>query len=173
MLQISKKLGENIKRIRLRRKMSQGDICRAIGMDRSYMSAIEGGKVNVTLAILEKLAKALDVSVDELLKHKMFILIYKFPLPKIKLGSYLKIDKKADAIYREHGLVPAFKIPYLYRKLDAKNVEVLLFSCYKSKSEYKKRIKLIDKDPRIIKLFNQVLKTVPRRKIKTFEYETL
>jgi transcriptional regulator with XRE-family HTH domain len=68
MAQISKKLGENIKRIRLRRKMSQGDICRAIDMDRSYMSAIEGGKVNVTLVVLEKLAKALDVSVDELLK---------------------------------------------------------------------------------------------------------
>ena len=32
------------------------------------MSTIGGGKVNVTLAILEKLAKALDVSVDELLK---------------------------------------------------------------------------------------------------------
>lgn len=32
------------------------------------MGAIEGGKVNITLAILEKLANALDVSVDELLK---------------------------------------------------------------------------------------------------------
>ena len=68
MAQISKQLGQNIKRIRLRRKMSQGDICRAIEMDRSYMSAIEGGKVNVTIAIVEKLARALDVSVDELLK---------------------------------------------------------------------------------------------------------
>jgi len=68
MSQTSEKLGENIKRIRLRRKMSQGDICRSIEMDRSYMSAIEGGKVNVTLVVLEKLAKALDVSVNELLK---------------------------------------------------------------------------------------------------------
>jgi transcriptional regulator with XRE-family HTH domain len=68
MSQTSKTLGQNIKRIRLRRKMSQGDICRAIEMDRSYMSAIEGGKVNVTLTILEKLARALNVSVDELLK---------------------------------------------------------------------------------------------------------
>ena len=66
--QFSKTLGKNIKQIRLRRKMSQGDICRAIDMDRSYMSAIEGGKVNVTIAIVEKLARALDVSVDELLK---------------------------------------------------------------------------------------------------------
>lgn len=68
MPQISKKLGQNIKRIRLNHKMSQGDICRAIDMDRSYMSAIESGKKNVTIAVLEKLASALDVSVYELLK---------------------------------------------------------------------------------------------------------
>lgn len=68
MAQISKQLGKNIKLIRLRRKMSQGDICRAIDMDRSYMSAIEGGKKNVTIAVVEKIARALDVSVDELLK---------------------------------------------------------------------------------------------------------
>lgn len=83
------------------------------------------------------------------------------------------IDKKADAVYREYGLIPVLEIVRLFRKLDAKNVEVLLISCYKSKSEYKKRIKQVDNDPRIIKLFNQVLKMVTRRKIKTFEYETL
>lgn len=68
MAQISKKLGQNIKRIRLKKRMSQGDVCRAIEMDRSYMSAIESGKKNITIAVLEKLANALDVSVDELLK---------------------------------------------------------------------------------------------------------
>jgi len=68
MSQISKKLGQNIKRIRVRRKMSQGDICRKLDMDRSYMSAIEGGKKNITIQQLEKLAQALDVSVDKLLK---------------------------------------------------------------------------------------------------------
>jgi len=68
MANISKKLGQNIKHIRLRRKMTQGDICRKLNMDRSYMSAIEGGKKNITIAKLEELADALDVSVDELLK---------------------------------------------------------------------------------------------------------
>jgi len=68
MAQISKKLGQNIKQIRLRRKMSQGDICRKLDMDRSYMSAIENGKKNITIQQLERLAQALDVSVDKLLK---------------------------------------------------------------------------------------------------------
>jgi transcriptional regulator with XRE-family HTH domain len=65
---ISKRLGDNIKKIRTRKGMSQGDICRALDMDRGYMSAIENGKKNITIAQLERLAQALDVSVDKLLK---------------------------------------------------------------------------------------------------------
>ncbi len=68
MAQISKKLGQNIKLIRLHRKMSQGDICRKLDMDRSYMSAIENGKKNITIQQLERLAQALGVSVDKLLR---------------------------------------------------------------------------------------------------------
>ena len=68
MSQISKKLGVNIKKIRIQKKMSQGDICRKLGMDRSYMSAIEGGKKNITIAVLAKLANALNVSVSNLVK---------------------------------------------------------------------------------------------------------
>jgi transcriptional regulator with XRE-family HTH domain len=48
--------------------MSQGDICRKLNMDRSYMSAIEGGKKNITIAVVERLASALGVGVSELLK---------------------------------------------------------------------------------------------------------
>ena len=65
---ISKRLGDNIKKIRTRKGMSQGDICRALDMDRSYMSAIENGKKNITISQLERLAQALGVSVDKLLK---------------------------------------------------------------------------------------------------------
>ena len=68
MAHISKKLGQNIKKIRISKVMSQGDICRALDMDRSYMSAIENGKKNITISQLERLAKALGVSVDKLLK---------------------------------------------------------------------------------------------------------
>lgn len=48
--------------------MSQGDICRKLDMDRSYMSAIENGKKNITIQQLERLAQALDIAVDKLLK---------------------------------------------------------------------------------------------------------
>ncbi|OIO32423.1 MAG: DNA-binding protein [Candidatus Yonathbacteria bacterium CG_4_10_14_3_um_filter_47_65] len=65
---ISQRLGENIKKIRMRKRMSQGDICRALDMDRGYMSAIENGKKNITIQQLERLAQALGVSADKLVK---------------------------------------------------------------------------------------------------------
>jgi len=65
---ISKKLGENIKKIRIKKKMSQGAISRLLEVDKGYISNIENGKKNPTLATVEKLAAALGVSADELLK---------------------------------------------------------------------------------------------------------
>ena len=65
---ISAKLGQNMKRIRAKKKMSQGDIARALEVDRGYISNIENGKKNPTIATIQKLANALSVSADELLK---------------------------------------------------------------------------------------------------------
>ena len=57
-----------MKKIRARKHMSQGDICRELGVDRAYISTIESGKQNPTLSTVERIAKALGVSIDELLK---------------------------------------------------------------------------------------------------------
>ena len=65
---ISKKLGANIKRIRTKKGMSQGDICRALDLDRGYVSSLENGKRNPTLAMIERVAGALGVTSYELLK---------------------------------------------------------------------------------------------------------
>lgn len=66
--QISVKLGDNIRRIRTKKKMSQGDIARALDVDRGYISNVENGKKNPTLITIKKLADALGISADELLK---------------------------------------------------------------------------------------------------------
>ena len=65
---ISEQLGKNMKRIRAQKGMSQGDIARALEVDRGYISNIENGKKNPTIATIQKLANALGVSADELLK---------------------------------------------------------------------------------------------------------
>ncbi|MBI2609589.1 helix-turn-helix transcriptional regulator [Candidatus Giovannonibacteria bacterium] len=65
---ISAQFGNNMKRIRAKKKMSQGDIARALDVDRGYISNIENGKKNPTLATVAKIANALGVSANELLK---------------------------------------------------------------------------------------------------------
>lgn len=64
----SARLGKNLKRIRTTKGITQGDIVRSLGVSRSFISNIENGKTNPTLATIAKLAEAVGVSVDELLK---------------------------------------------------------------------------------------------------------
>ena len=64
----AKKLGDNIRRIRLAKDMTQGDLCRKLGLDRAYMSNVESGKKNPTLSTIEKIAKALAVKAKDLLE---------------------------------------------------------------------------------------------------------
>ncbi len=60
------KFGQNMKRIREAKKMSQGDIYRATKIERAYISNLEAGKQNPTLETMEKIAKALGVNVEQL-----------------------------------------------------------------------------------------------------------
>ena len=64
----SAKLGSNLKRIRTKKGISQGDIGRELKVSRGFVSTIENGKTNPTLATISKIAKALGVSTNELLK---------------------------------------------------------------------------------------------------------
>jgi len=68
MQEISRKLGENLKKVRTKKKLSQGALARFLEVDKGYISSIESGKRNPTLATIQKLANALGVSADELLK---------------------------------------------------------------------------------------------------------
>ena len=61
------KLGKNLKRIRTEKDISQGDIARALNVGRSFITNIENGKTNPTLATIAKIAKALGVPVKNLI----------------------------------------------------------------------------------------------------------
>ncbi|OGZ17184.1 MAG: DNA-binding protein [Candidatus Lloydbacteria bacterium RIFOXYC12_FULL_46_25] len=63
----AKRLGKNIRRIHLEKGMAQGDLCRVLNLNRAYMSNMESSKKNPTLATIERLAGALEVTSDRLL----------------------------------------------------------------------------------------------------------
>lgn len=64
----SEKLGNNIKRIRTAKGISQGNIARSLEVSRGFIRNIENGKTNPTLATITRLAKAVGVSVDKMLQ---------------------------------------------------------------------------------------------------------
>ena len=64
----SSRLGKNLKRIRKAKGITQGDIVRKLGLGRGFVSNIENGKANPTLSTITKIAKAIGVSVGELMK---------------------------------------------------------------------------------------------------------
>lgn len=61
------KLGNRIKSLRQNMGISQEDFALKIGMDRTYYSAIENGKHNITIKNLYKIANGLKITISELL----------------------------------------------------------------------------------------------------------
>jgi len=60
-------LGDRIQTLRKDRGLSQQDLARDAGLDRSYISAVEHGKQNVSFATLKGISDALGVPVTELI----------------------------------------------------------------------------------------------------------
>ena len=63
---LARRFGALIRRLRLERGYSQemlGEVCR---IDRTYVGMIERGEVNVTLAMVTKLARGLGLSLVDL-----------------------------------------------------------------------------------------------------------
>jgi ribosome-binding protein aMBF1 (putative translation factor) len=55
-------VGKNIQKIRESKGISQQELAAKCNFEKSNMSRLEAGRVNPTLSTLEKVAKALDVS---------------------------------------------------------------------------------------------------------------
>jgi len=65
---ISTKFGKKVKEIRLSKDMSQADLAKVLGVHVTYISGIERGLRNMSLKNIEKLAKALKIPIEELIK---------------------------------------------------------------------------------------------------------
>jgi len=68
MANISVTFGKRVKEIRLQKYMSQADLAKVLGLHPTYISGIERGVRNMALKNIEKLAKALNVPISELIK---------------------------------------------------------------------------------------------------------
>ena len=66
-----KRLAMNAKTLRRQRGLNQTELAKRVGVTQAYIAMLEkGDKVNPTLVLLTKLAKALKVSVAELVEER-------------------------------------------------------------------------------------------------------
>ena len=65
-------VGQQIKMIRKRKRLSQSDLAFLVGMDRQYLYKIETAKVTPNIGTIAALAFALNVSLSELFQDISF-----------------------------------------------------------------------------------------------------
>ena len=59
--------GNRVKELRLKKAISQEKLAELADLDRTYIPGIEAGKRNVSLEVINKIAKAFLITVSELL----------------------------------------------------------------------------------------------------------
>jgi transcriptional regulator with XRE-family HTH domain len=69
MQEVHKKLGKRIAELRKKKGFSQESFAHECGFHRSYMGALERGEKNITLAMVNKVAKTLKISLSELFRN--------------------------------------------------------------------------------------------------------
>lgn len=67
-MDVKKKFGQKLKSIRLSKKISQEKLALEADLDRTYIPSIEKGDRNVSLEVIYKLAKALEIEVGDFFK---------------------------------------------------------------------------------------------------------
>ena len=63
------KFGNRLKELRLQAGLSQEKFALKIEMDRTYYSAVENGKHNISLINIEKIANGLNISVASIFEN--------------------------------------------------------------------------------------------------------
>ena len=63
------KFGEKVREERLKQGLSQEELAAKAGVHRTYIGMIERAEKNITLANIEKIAKALNLPMEDLIKQ--------------------------------------------------------------------------------------------------------
>jgi transcriptional regulator with XRE-family HTH domain len=71
-MDIKLKVGQRIRELRKQLELSQEALANEAEVDRTYVTDVENGRRNVSLEILERLIRALNVSFSEFFNSKDF-----------------------------------------------------------------------------------------------------
>jgi transcriptional regulator with XRE-family HTH domain len=57
------RVGRNVQRLRRERELTQEDLSHRANVHQTFLSGLENGKRNVSIVVLERIAKALNVNI--------------------------------------------------------------------------------------------------------------
>jgi len=69
---IKEKIGKRLRNLRTAKGLSQEKFAFDCGLDRTYIASIEQGRRNVSIANIEKIAKAFNLSVNDFFNSDLF-----------------------------------------------------------------------------------------------------
>ena len=103
-------IGRRLAHARLRRGLSQGTVARLAGLDPSYISRIETGKVDPTWHTLNRVARALQTSMVEIAAESPVSEAARGPCPITTLGDCLmdrvRSESTVDRSLRDDTFTP-------------------------------------------------------------------
>lgn len=67
-MDIKKKFGKKVKLLRIEKGWSQEKLALTADLDRTYVPGIEAGRRNVSIVVIEKIANALNIEIQVLMK---------------------------------------------------------------------------------------------------------
>ncbi len=66
------KLGNRIRELRESKGISQKDFSYSADLDRSYIASVENGQRNISIVNIEKISKALEISLKDFFDNEKF-----------------------------------------------------------------------------------------------------
>jgi len=69
---VTQRIGERIRKLRSTRGISQEVLAHLADLDRTYVNSVENGRRNISIENIEKLAKALDVTLRSFFDDDVF-----------------------------------------------------------------------------------------------------
>jgi transcriptional regulator with XRE-family HTH domain len=64
------RVGLNVQALRRERELTQEELAHRARMHQTYLSGVEGGKRNPSIEVLDRIARALRVDIEELIKKR-------------------------------------------------------------------------------------------------------
>lgn len=102
------KSGEYIKKLRKEKKLSQEELGKRIGTGHSVISKYENGQIEPSIAVLNRIADALDIPREEFL-YEVF---------NIELDRFLENDPKAAVIFSQAADSGILDVDFLIKQCE-------------------------------------------------------